>query len=103
MKTTRFYIIFTVLIILSAGRPLAARDLSIGVSFAIPPYVIADSDEGIELDILREAFVVTGHSVHVHYLPLTRTFIQLEAGKIDGVINIKKGMLENVFYSDIVR
>ncbi len=76
--------------------------LTIGVSFAIPPYVIKEIDQGIELEILREAFYVTDHSVNIKYLPLARTFTQLKSGKVDGVINIKKGMLENVYYSDEV-
>jgi polar amino acid transport system substrate-binding protein len=76
--------------------------LVIGVSFAIPPYVIKDIDQGIELEILQEAFSVTGKRIRIEYLPLARTFTLLGAGKIDGVINIKKGMLDNVFYSDNV-
>ncbi len=76
--------------------------LVIGVSFAIPPYVIKEIDQGIELEILLNAFSVTGRIVQIKYLPLVRTFSQLKAGKIDGVINIKEGMLDNVFYSDEV-
>ncbi len=79
-----------------------SNTLTIGVSFAIPPYVIKEIDQGIELEILREAFSVTGHTVQIKYLPLFRTFSQLKAGKIDGVINIKKGMIDNIFYSDEV-
>ncbi len=102
MKQAIYKIFLTCLLVFITNCPLVAEELDIGVSFAIPPYVIADSDQGIELEILREAFSITGHIVHINYLPLTRTFIQLEAGKIDGIINIKEGMLENVFYSDIV-
>ncbi len=64
--------------------------------------MIKESDQGIELEILREAFSVTGLSIKIEYLPLARTFTQLKAGKIDGVINIKEGMLDNVYYSDEV-
>lgn len=76
--------------------------LNIGVSFAIPPYVIKETNQGIELEILREAFDVTDHIVNINYLPLARTFTQLDAGEIDGVINIKKGMIKTVYYSDEV-
>ena len=76
--------------------------LVIGVSFAIPPYVIKETDQGIELDILRQAFGVSGHQIRIKFLPLIRTFSLLEAGKIDGIINIKEGMVDGVFYSDEV-
>jgi polar amino acid transport system substrate-binding protein len=102
MKPQGYHILITCLWIIAATCPLFADEIEIGVSFAIPPYVIADTDQGIELDILREAFAVTGTQVEVHYLPLARTFLELSAGRIDGIINIKKGMMDNVFYSDIV-
>ena len=76
--------------------------LVIGVSFAIPPYVIKETDQGIELDILRQAFGVSAHQIRIKFLPLIRTFSLLEAGRIDGIINIKEGMVDNVFYSDEV-
>ncbi len=103
MVLNRFVLILLfILLFTGPGVSAYADEVEIGVSFAIPPYVITDTDQGIELDILREAFAVTGHRVEFHYLPLARTFLQLNAGHIDGVINIKKGMMDNVFYSDIV-
>ena len=85
-----------------ANPGVTTGKLTIGVSFAIPPYVIKETGQGIELEILRESFSVTGYDIEIKYLPLARTFTQLETGKIDGVINIKKGMLDHVFYSDEV-
>ena len=82
--------------------PGERNTLVIGVSFSIPPYIIKEKDSGIELDILRQAFTMTNRHVQIKYLPLTRTFSLLKAGTIDGVINIKPGMLEKVFYSDVV-
>lgn len=76
-------------------------DLKIGVSLSIPPYVIQETNSGFELEMLYDALAVKGHTASIHYLPLARTFHELKEGKLDGVINIKEGMLENVFYSDI--
>lgn len=80
---------------------LFADEITIGVSFSIPPYVIKETKQGIELEILQEAFKVTGHTINIEFLPFARTFMLLEEGKLDGIINTKKGMLDNVFYSDI--
>lgn len=76
--------------------------LLIGVNFSIPPYVIRETGQGIELEILRQAFAVTGLTVQIRFLPLIRTYTQLKAGMIDGAINIKEGVIDNVFYSDEV-
>ncbi|MGL5994027.1 MAG: substrate-binding periplasmic protein, partial [Aeromonas sobria] len=40
---------------------LLAKPLKVGVSFAIPPYVIKDTHRGIELDLLKEAFAGSGY------------------------------------------
>ena len=84
------------------ASPLHAAELNIGVSFSIPPYVIQENNSGLELEILQQALAVKGHSVSVHYLPLARTFHELKEGKLDGIINAKIGVVENVHYSEKV-
>ncbi|WP_404829987.1 substrate-binding periplasmic protein [Shewanella glacialimarina] len=81
---------------------IQAKDLEIGVSFSIPPYVIQETNSGLELELLKSALAVKGHSVNIQYLPLARTFHALKEGKLDGIINTKQNMLEGVFYSDVV-
>jgi polar amino acid transport system substrate-binding protein len=76
------------------------KDLLIGISFSIPPYVIKESNTGLELEILKEAFKVTGYTIKPSYLPLARTFIHFQEGSIDGTINVKEGMVDG-FYSDV--
>ena len=94
--------LITVLLILAATRPTAADTILMGASFSIPPYVIRETDQGIEPDILRESFERRGHKVKMEYLPLARTFGHLKSGLIDGAINVTEGLLEDVFYSDVV-
>lgn len=81
---------------------LAGEPLRVGVSFAIPPYVIEEEGRGIELDLLREAFRGSGYEPSFEYLPLERTFRMLESGRLDAIINVKPGMLDNVFLSQPV-
>ncbi len=90
------------LILLVFAAPLVAEPLRVGVSFAIPPYVITHEDRGIELDLLREAFAGSDHVPEFTYLPLERTFRMLEEGKLDAIINVKPGMLNNAHLSQAV-
>lgn len=55
------------LILLVFAAPLIAEPLRVGVSFAIPPYVITHEDRGIELDLMREAFAGSGHEPEFIY------------------------------------
>lgn len=81
---------------------LFSEELKIGISKSIPPYVFKETKSGLEMDILKEAFKVKDYEVVPVFLPLVRTFLQLKEAKIDGVINIKDGMVGQVFYSDEV-
>ncbi|RDH80695.1 MAG: amino acid ABC transporter substrate-binding protein [endosymbiont of Galathealinum brachiosum] len=82
-------------------NPALADEITIGVSASIPPYIIKETKQGIELEILQEAFKITGHTINIEFLPFARTFTLLDEKKLDGIINTKKGMIDNVFYTDI--
>ncbi len=90
-----------VLLILCGAQLGQAAEIKIGVSLSIPPYVIQATNSGIELELLNQALAVKGHTASIHYLPLARTFHELREGKLDGIINIKEGMINNVFYSNV--
>lgn len=89
-------------ILLLYMSPLLAKPLRVGVSFAIPPYVIQEQGRGIELDLLTTAFAGSGYEPRFIYLPLERTFRMLAEGKLDAVINVKPGMLTRVHLSQPV-
>ncbi|GIU02766.1 substrate-binding periplasmic protein [Shewanella morhuae] len=89
------------LLTLCCVQPCQALELKIGASQSIPPYVIQETNSGLELELLFNALAVKGHTASIHYLPLARTFHELKEAKLDGVINIQEGMVKNVFYSDV--
>ncbi|MFB2865511.1 substrate-binding periplasmic protein [Aeromonas sp. MdU4] len=76
---------------------LLAKQLKVGVSFAIPPYVIEQQTRGIELDLLKEAFVGSGYEPSFEFLPLERTFRMFESGTLDAIINVKEEMVDPDF------
>lgn len=73
---------------------LQATPLKVGVSFAIPPYVIESNQRGIELDLLKAAFADSGYEPSFEFLPLERTFRLFESGKLDAIINVRPGMVD---------
>lgn len=80
----------------------ASKALNVGVSFAIPPWVITESDSGIELDILKEALSPAGYEIQTNYLSFALSYSLFEAGKLDAVINAKESILKSGFLSEPV-
>ncbi len=80
-----------------------ADSINVGVSFAIPPYVIQQNNSGLELEILKHALARRGHMTVVHYRPLARTFRELKEGQLDGIINTQPHMLDVVAFQQASR
>lgn len=76
--------------------------LDIGISFAIPPWVIAENNTGIELDILKEAFKLSGYRIKPNYLSFALSYSLFEAGKLDGILNVTTASVKRGFFSEPV-
>ncbi|MFC3149923.1 substrate-binding periplasmic protein [Litoribrevibacter euphylliae] len=80
---------------------LFADHLKLAVGLALPPYVIADNDSGMELDIVREALRLSGHTSEPVYLPFGRVPKSVEEGASDAALTVTESSgLNNVHYSD---
>lgn len=79
-----------------------AEPVHMGLSLSIAPYVIPENHSGVEMEIIRAALNVRDHGLVPKYLPLARSFMEFDQGKLDGVINVKPGMVESGYYSDEV-
>ncbi|MCX9134859.1 transporter substrate-binding domain-containing protein [Aeromonas veronii] len=90
-----------VLLLLSLlmSTELYAKQLRVGVSFSMPPYIIDQGPRGIELDLIRSAFAGTTYEIVFEYLPVARTFRQFESGKLDAIINVTPGMVDPALLS----
>ncbi|TDR80693.1 substrate-binding periplasmic protein [Paludibacterium purpuratum] len=77
------------LLVVSAGWA-AGAELSIRVAFgeSLEPYVMADSNNGIEVDIIRAAFAVRGIAVTPQYVSQPRLATALESPGIDAVATL---------------
>ncbi|WP_367185310.1 substrate-binding periplasmic protein, partial [Rugamonas sp.] len=70
---------------LCAG-PAAADDVSMAFGDNLPPYILAERDAGIEVDIVRAALAYRGHALHAQYLPMGRIPVTFIAGRVDAVM-----------------
>ena len=79
-----------------------AEKLKVGAPILIPPYVITDSDSGMELDIVKEALIFKGYELEFVYLPLLRVSKYLKQKGIDCGLTMSSNIADakNIYYSD---
>lgn len=78
-----------------------AEQVTIGVG-EFPPYVIKAGETGIELDIIKEALKGSKYTPKFEFLPYARILKSFQKKKIDGAININKGLFPDRYYSNDV-
>jgi len=94
LQTTRRIAIAMVLLGL-LGATAQADGLTVGFAIAKPPFVFAetanDTDvvNGIELDLMREALAVKGHTFVPAFMPYNRLGVDLKAGRIDAAATVR--------------
>ena len=69
------------------GQSDQGRQLKLGLSFSIPPWVIREEDSGLKLEIIRKAFEVSGYQIKPVYVPNSRAYKLFEQKQIDAVLS----------------
>jgi polar amino acid transport system substrate-binding protein len=69
--------------VLLTSASARAREVRVGVGFAIAPYVLREQDAGLEVDLLRAAFRAGGMEAKFVYLPNLRLPLALAEGDVD--------------------
>ena len=104
MKKQFLRSLFTVFLLLQllSVTSVNAEKLKVGASVLIPPYIITDSDSGVELDIVKEALSLGGYEPEFIYLPLLRVSKYLRQKKIDCGLSMSSDSTDtgNIYYSD---
>lgn len=79
-----------------------AKDVSIIFGLALPPYVIQENNSGFELDIIREALAVKGHTLKPIYASFMMIAQNLKENKADGAQRGGAELVEGsgYFYAD---
>ncbi|MDA0781908.1 MAG: transporter substrate-binding domain-containing protein [Rickettsiales bacterium] len=82
----RIFLVFLIqFLFISISSRVEAKEIKVAVGFAVAPYIIADTQSGIELDIIREALEYKGYSmktIHVPFIEIDRAIIDKGADAI---------------------
>ena len=60
-----------------------ADEVKMTFTVSSPPYFIAKTKRGIEVDIIREALAVHGHTLKPYFVPPKRVLFDFKLGKVD--------------------
>jgi polar amino acid transport system substrate-binding protein len=74
--------LFIVLIIF-ASFDVSAKNVTVAFGEKLPPFIIPETNSGIEVDIVREALAYKGHTLEAVYLPMARIPIIFKSRKVD--------------------
>lgn len=78
-------IMFVILCVLFAPSVCFAQGLGVGVGSSLPPYVIPDEARGLEVDIIKEAFALSGIPVEIIFRPNLRLDADFGEGIVDAI------------------
>ncbi len=81
-----FIIIALFAVSFSLSSIALAKEVRIAIGTELPPYVLYQSSTGIEVDVIREALKVNGHTVTFHFIPYLRVQRSLKNQVIDGTV-----------------
>lgn len=108
VMTNIYQWIITVVLLSMLPTISSADTIKVGFGYSKPPFVFATSLEdsakphGIEVEVMREAFALRGHTITVSYFPNTDLQEQLRKGNIDVATTIPYGQDSSFYYSDEV-
>lgn len=101
---------FTLVLIASLVSPLSnAKSLKLAAAMEIPPYVISSdkmgSKIGLELELVKEAFVLFGYEIEFVLVPLARLAFMLKQDDIDGSLTLSRTFdlphdVPKIYFSD---
>ncbi|WP_051711506.1 substrate-binding periplasmic protein [Andreprevotia chitinilytica] len=92
--------LFSLLLLTVALTATADDVVRIGTGYVLPPYVLPEKQSGLEIDIVRAAFVAVGLKIHVDYLPPARALVMAKAGELDVVTSVNEGASKDGYFSD---
>ena len=85
------------------AQSVLADDVKMTFSGSTPPFTFPDSNDGIEVDIIREALAVHGHTLTPIFVPAKRILFDFKLGKVDAASKDHAQKLDDIeaFYGDV--
>ena len=100
MKKTIRLILASALSLFMVNATVAA-EVKVAVGLALPPYIIEESNNGIEVDILRQSLLYSGNTVKLVFLPFVRVPWSIGVGHADAALTVNESSaVKDVCYSD---
>lgn len=81
---------------------LQAKEVKVAVGFSVAPYIIQATDNGIELDIIRESLAYKGHTMKTTYIPFIEIDHAFVDKKVDAIATVEEKIGIDGYFSDHV-
>ena len=81
---------------------LPAHEITAAVGTSLAPYIIQDSNSGIEIDIIKEALALKNHTLKLRYPSLKQVPILYKKNVVDAALTVTKDFGLDACLSDIV-
>ncbi len=78
---------------------VSAKEITLVAGLSLPPYIIQETNNGMEYDIVKEALAKNGHTLKLKSVPFIR--VSFEYKKFDGAITINEASGVKGNYSDV--
>ena len=85
MKTLLRVFLSCVCVLLVSPTFAWSAEVTMAFGLSLPPYVISESNSGMEMDIIREALAFRGHTLKPVYVPLARVPEEFKTEEIQAV------------------
>jgi len=90
-----YKVVFLVLILLTSSPSKSAIKLTVAFGNTLAPWVIADRNKGILIDLISEALEPLGYEIIKDYLPYARRIDSYKTKKVDVVFDINQNNIIN--------
>ncbi|MDW5417393.1 transporter substrate-binding domain-containing protein [Iodobacter sp. CM08] len=78
----------------------AEATIQVGTGYSKPPYVISETQSGLELDIVRAALSAEQLQMNVVFLPPARALHMFKSGELDAITTVNEGSHLVGYWSD---
>ena len=81
--------------------PCWAQDVvRVATGYVLPPYVIQETQSGLEVDIVRAALAASQLKMKIEFYPPARALLMLKSDKVDALTTVNEGVGAAGFWSD---
>ncbi|MCG8617401.1 MAG: ABC transporter substrate-binding protein [Desulfobacterales bacterium] len=92
--------LFIAFFVLCLSATVHSKEVTLVAGLSLPPYIIQESNSGMEYEIIKEGLAANGHTLVFKYVPFVRLAVDYK--KHDGAITVNESSGASGHYSDVV-